>query len=217
MTVQADRMRSRRQHFAAPGGVHDRTVRLLAVVLPGLIGMLLAVMVLTPLAPRGEISFLLDRTKVAVVQDRLRVASAMYRGADKEGRNFSVTAGNAVQHSAREDVVQLRDVTARVLLKDGPAILTTQAGAYDFGRQFIKVPGVVNFESSDGYRMITEGASIDLNTRRLVSDGHVEGKLPTGTFSADRAVADLDERTVTLEGHARMRMDQGKMLMPGKP
>ncbi len=210
-------MRSRRQHFAAPGGVHDRTVRLLAVVLPGLIGMLLAVMVLTPLAPRGEISFLLDRTKVAVVQDRLRVASAMYRGADKEGRNFSVTAGNAVQHSAREDVVQLRDVTARVLLKDGPAILTTQAGAYDFGRQFIKVPGVVNFESSDGYRMITEGASIDLNTRRLVSDGHVEGKLPTGTFSADRAVADLDERTVTLEGHARMRMDQGKMLMPGKP
>jgi lipopolysaccharide export system protein LptC len=217
VTVQADRMRSRRQHFAAPGGVHDRTVRLLAVVLPGLIGMLLAVMVLTPLAPRGEISFLLDRTKVAVVQDRLRVASAMYRGADKEGRNFSVTAGNAVQHSAREDVVQLRDVTARVLLKDGPAILTTQAGAYDFGRQFIKVPGVVNFESSDGYRMITEGASIDLNTRRLVSDGHVEGKLPTGTFSADRAVADLDERTVTLEGHARMRMDQGKMLMPGKP
>ena len=210
-------MGSRRQHCAAPGGVQDRTVRLLAVVLPGLIGMLLAVMVLTPLAPRGEISFLLDRTKVAVVQDRLRVASAMYRGADKEGRNFSVTAGNAVQHSAREDVVQLRDVTARVLLKDGPAILTTQAGAYDFGRQFIKVPGVVNFESSDGYRMITEGASIDLNTRRLVSDGHVEGKLPTGTFSADRAVADLDERTVTLEGHARMRMDQGKMLMPGKP
>jgi lipopolysaccharide export system protein LptC len=121
-------------------------VRTLAVVLPGLIGALLAVMVLSPLAPRGEISFLLDRTKVAVVQDRLKVVSAMYRGADNKGRTFSVTAGNAVQHSAAQDVVQLKDVTARVMLKDGPAILTTQQGAYDYGRQFITVPGAVNFE-----------------------------------------------------------------------
>jgi lipopolysaccharide export system protein LptC len=88
MTIQAEQMRSRRRHKAAPGGRHDRTVRMLAVVLPGLIGALLAVMVLSPLAPRGEISFLLDRTKVAVVQDRLKVVSAMYRGADNKGRTF---------------------------------------------------------------------------------------------------------------------------------
>jgi lipopolysaccharide export system protein LptC len=217
MTLQADRIRSRRRLQAAPGGRHDRLVRLAAVVLPGLIGALLAVMVLSPLAPRGEISFLLDRTKVAVVQDRLRVVSAMYRGADNDGRTFSVTAGNAVQHSAAQDVVQLKDVTARVMLKDGPAILTTQQGAYDFGRQFIAVPGVVNFESSDGYRMITNGASIDLSSRKLVSDGHVEGRLPTGAFSADRIVADLDDRVVTLEGHAHMRMDQGKLSLPSRP
>ena len=217
MTIQADRIRQRRQHKAAPGGRHDRVVRTLAVVLPGLIGALLAVMVLSPLAPRGEISFLLDRTKVAVVQDRLKVVSAMYRGSDNKGRTFSVTAGNAVQHSAAQDVVQLKDVTARVMLKDGPAILTTQQGAYDFGRQFITVPGAVNFESSDGYRMIAEGASIDLTHRRLVSDGHVDGRLPTGTFSADRIVADLDDRVVTLEGHARMRMDQGKLPLPAQP
>jgi lipopolysaccharide export system protein LptC len=70
MTIQADRIRTRRQHKAAPGGTHDRIVRAMAVVLPGLIGVLLAVMVLTPMTPRGEISFLLDRNKVAVVQDR---------------------------------------------------------------------------------------------------------------------------------------------------
>lgn len=217
MTTQADRIRTRRQHKAAPGGTHDRIVRAMAVVLPGLIGVLLAVMVLTPMTPRGEISFLLDRNKVAVVQDRLRVMSAMYRGADDRGRTFSVTAGSGVQHSASQDVVQLKDVTARVMLKDGPAILTTQQGAYDFGRQFITVPGVVNFESSDGYRMVTNGASIDLSKRLLVSDGHVEGRLPTGVFSADRFVANLDDHTVTLEGNARMRMEQGKMTVPGKP
>ena len=216
MTQQADRMRSRRQLFAAPGGSHDRLVRLLAVVLPGAIGALLAVMILAPLSPRGEISFLLDRTKVAMVADRLRVVSAMYRGADDQGRNFSVTAGSAVQHSARESVVQMRDVTARVMLSDGPAILTTDAGAYDFGRQRIDVTGPVNFQSADGYRMVTQGASIDLNTRRMISDGRVEGRIPAGTFSADRIIADLEQRTVTLDGHARLRMEPGKMQMPGK-
>lgn len=216
MTLQADQMRSRRQLFAAPGGSHDRLVRVLAVVLPGGIGALLAIMLLAPLSPRGEISFLLDRNKVAMVQDRLRVVSAMYRGEDDQGRNFSVTAGNAVQHSARESVVQMQDVTARVMLSDGPAILTTDAGAYDFGRQVIDVRGPVNFESADGYRMVTQGANIDLNTRRMISQGRVEGRIPAGTFSGDRIIADLEQRTVTLDGHARLRMEPGKLKMPGK-
>ncbi len=214
MTLQADQMRTRRQLFAAPGGSHDRTVRWLSVLLPGLIGALLAVMVLTPLSPRGEISFLLDRNKVAMLADRLRVVSAMYRGQDDEGRNFSVTAGSAVQHSAKVDIVQMRDVTARVMLSNGPAILTTNAGGYDFGRQVIDVTGPVNFESADGYRMVTQGASIDMNRKAMVSNGRVEGRIPAGTFSADRIFADLDKRTVTLDGNARLRMEPGKMKMP---
>jgi lipopolysaccharide export system protein LptC len=216
MTEQADQIRSSRRLFAAPGGSHDRIVRFLASALPAAIGALLAVMILAPLSPRGEISFLLDRNKVAMLQDRLRVVSAMYRGEDDRGRNFSVTAGNAVQHSARESVVEMKDVTARVMLNDGPAILTTDAGDYDFGRQMIGVPGAVNFQSADGYRMVTQGASIDLNTRRMVSNGRVEGRIPAGTFSADRIIADLEQRTVTLDGHARLRMEPGKLQMPGK-
>lgn len=216
MTQQADDIRSHRREFAAPGGSHDKLVRFLAKALPGLIGALLAVMVLAPLSPRGEISFLLDRNKVAMLQDRLRVVSAMYRGEDDQGRNFSVTAGSAVQHSAHESVVRMQDVTARMMLNDGPAILTTEAGNYDFGRQVIGVPGAVNFQSADGYRMVTQGASIDLNTRRMISDGRVEGRIPAGTFSADRIIADLEQRTVTLDGHARLRMEPGKLQMPGK-
>lgn len=214
MTAQADRVRSRRQLFAAPGGSHDRLVRLAARGLPILIGALLAVMVLAPLSPRGEISFLLDRNKVAVVQDRLKVVSAMYRGQDDKGRNFSITAGNAVQHSARDDVVQMRDVTARVMLDSGPAILTADSGGYNFARQTIAVDGPVNFQTADGYRMVTEGSDIDIGAKRMISRGHVEGRIPAGTFSADRISADLEQRTVTLEGNARLRMEPGRMKMP---
>ncbi len=215
MTLRADQQRDQRQSYAAPGGSHDRVVRVLAWFLPGLIGILLAIMVLAPLTPRGEISFLLDRTKVAVVNDRLRATDAMYRGEDDRGRAFSVTAGSAVQHSAHEHLVEMRDVTARVLLADGPAVLMTQAGTYDFGRQTILVPGAVTMQAAQGYRMITQGASIDLDHRRLVSHGPVEGRIPTGTFRADRFVADLDTRDIRLEGHARLRMVPGKIILPG--
>jgi len=214
MTQMADRVRGRRQGFAAPGGFHDRMVRVLAVLLPALIGALLAVLVIAPFSPRGEISFLLDRNKVAMVTDRLRVVSAMYRGQDDAWRNFSVTAGSAVQHSAAKDEVEMRDITARVLLSSGPASLTTGSGIYDFARQMVDVPTPVNFETSDGYRMVTAGADIDIGKRRLVSQGRAEGRIPAGTFSADRIVAELDARTVMLDGHARLTMEPGKLQMP---
>lgn len=214
MTQQADTLRGRRQRFAAPGGFHDRMVRLVALGMPALIGALMAVLVIAPFSPRGEISFLLDRNKVAMVTDRLRVVSAMYRGQDDSGRNFSVTAGSAVQHSAAKDEVEMRDITARVMLTEGPASLTTAAGVYDFARQTIDVPTPVNFETSDGYRMVTGGADIDIGKRRLVSQGRAEGRIPAGTFSADRISADLEERTITLDGHARLTMEPGKLKMP---
>ena len=215
MTLRADQQRGRRQQFAAPGGSHDRTIRILSVLLPGMIGLLVAIMVTAPLTPRGEISFLLDRTKVAMVNDRLRALGAMYRGEDDRGRAFSVTAGSAVQHTARLQLVEMKDVTARMLLDDGPAEMVADTGTYDFGHQKITVPGPVNIQTADGYRMVTQGADIDLDHRQLVSHGAVTGRVPSGTFSGDHIIANLDTRDVQLDGHAKFRMVPGQTTLPG--
>ncbi len=216
MTLRADQMRDRRQLFAAPGGQHDRLVRVLSVLLPALIGALLAVMLFAPLSPRGEISFLLDRTKVAMVDDRMRALGALYRGEDDHGRGFSITAGTAVQHSAARQEIAMTDVTARMLLDDGPAIVVAQTGTYDFGRQDITAPGPVNIQTADGWRMITQGAGIDLNHRVMQSHGAVTGRIPTGTFSADHFYANLDTREIRLDGHMRLHMVPGKLNLPGE-
>jgi lipopolysaccharide export system protein LptC len=214
MTAQADLQRSQRQHFAAPGGFHDKLVRTLAVALPAAVGVLAAFMVLAPLSPRGEISFLLDRNKVAVVNDRLKVESAMYRGKDNSGRPFSITAGSAVQHSATTPVVELQDLVARLLLSQGPAALSAGSGKFVMDENRIEVFGPVVFAAADGYRMTAENVDIDVPARTMVSRGPVEGRVPAGTFSADRIHADLDARTVTLDGHARLHMTPGQMKMP---
>jgi lipopolysaccharide export system protein LptC len=214
MTVQADINRNRRQIFAAPGGFHDRLIRFLAVALPAGIGVIAAVMILSPLSPRGEISFLLDRNKVAVTHERLRVDNATYRGADSDGRAFSVSAGRAVQESARVPVVRMDNLVATIVLADGPAALTAQSGTYDFDTDRVAVAGPVNFTTTDGYRMVTSHVDIDLKGRQVTGSGGVSGAIPAGTFTADRIVANLAERTVTLDGHARLHMAPGKLRMP---
>lgn len=214
MTHQADMIRDKRRAFAAPGGSHDRLVRLLATVLPAAIGVIAAVMILSPLSPRGEISFMLDRNKVAVTGQRLRVDQATYRGSDNLGRPFSVSAGSAVQESARQPVVRMEQLAASILLSDGPAELSAPAGLYNFDTEQVSVGGPVRFAAADGYSMVTSNVAIAIPERRVTGSGGVSGAIPAGTFSADRIIADLDERTVTLDGHARLRMAPGKLRMP---
>lgn len=214
MSEQADIIRNDRRAIAAPGGSHDRLIHFLSRAIPGLIGMLVALMVITPLSPRGEISFLLDRNKVAIVEDRLRVENAMYRGEDNKSRPFSLTAGQAVQHSARVPVLEMRDLMARILLADGPATLSAGQGHYDIDDQRVTIDGPVRFSAADGYRMVARDVTIDFNTRRMEGKGKVDGAIPAGTFSADRIAADLGERMIRLDGHARLHMAPGKLRIP---
>lgn len=214
MSQQAEQIRDRRRAFAAPGGRLDRAVRVLAVALPAVMGAVLATMLIAPLSPRGEVSFILDRNKVDTADDRLRLDNAMYRGEDKRGRPFSLSAGEAVQASALVPEVRLQDLTARMLLSEGPAVLNAPSGRYDIEEQKVSVDGELRFAAADGYRMTARGVAIDLPDRSLQGTGGIAGTVPAGTFRADGMSADLDARTVTLEGDARLRMVPGQMRLP---
>jgi len=207
-------MRNRRRAFAAPGGFHDKLIRFLSRVLPAGVGAVAAVMILAPFSPRGEISFLLDRNKVAITAERLRVDKAMYRGQDDQGRPFSLTAGSAVQRSARETWVDMTDLVGRIMLSDGPAQLSARRGRYDIAAEQVGVDGPLDFRAADGYRLMASNVTVDLKTKRMVGAGGISGAIPAGTFTAGRIVADLNARTVALEGRARLRMEPGKLRMP---
>lgn len=213
-TNRAKELRSKRQHFAAPGGSHDKLVAFLARALPMGVGVVAALMIITPLSPRGEVSFLLDRTQVAVIDERLSVDNAMYRGRDDGGRPFSITAGEAVQRSSAEGKVRMQDLLAQILLEDGPARLSANGGVYDINEELVAVDGELRMRTADGYSMTASGVEFDLETRTMRGTGGVEGAVPAGTFSADSMRADIDARTFTLQGNARLRMVPGELRMP---
>ncbi|MHA6332167.1 LPS export ABC transporter periplasmic protein LptC [Qipengyuania sp. CAU 1752] len=210
-TQDAKELRQGRQAFAAPGGFHDRLVRFLGWSLPMAVGVVAALMVITPLSPRGEISFLLDRDKVAVIEERLRVDNALYRGTDNQGRPFSLTADEAVQQSSAEGIVRLRDVVARILLQDGPGQLTAEGGAYTIEKDMLEVDGPLRMSSANGYRFVAEGVAINLADKVVTGSGGVRGAIPAGTFSANQMRIDLAARTTTLIGNVKMRIIPGAM------
>lgn len=214
MTTQADIVRTRRKEIARPGSPLDRIVRALAIGLPALVGAVAAMMLITPLSPRGEVSFLLDRNKVATANDRLKIDNAMYRGEDSKGRPFSLSAGKAVQRQETVPIVNLHDVVARLLLPEGPAVLSALSGEYNIKTEKVSIPGVVQFNAADGYSMAARNVLVDLPARTLVSDGRVEGTVPAGSFYANSMRADLADRTLALIGDAHLTMTPGKMQMP---
>lgn len=202
--------RSALQQWAAPGGRHDRLIRIARTALPSIIGVLAAGLVFAPLATRSEVSFVLAKDTVAIARERMRVTAATYRGEDGKGQPFQLTAGSAVQATSRDPVVKLSDLTATILLKDGPASLHADTGRYDMDREIVSVIGPVIFTSTGGYRLQTRDVAVGLKTRKLASAGPVDGEMPLGSFSADRIMADLGARSVTLEGRARLHIVQGR-------
>ncbi|BCA60308.1 LPS export ABC transporter periplasmic protein LptC [Sphingomonas sp. HMP6] len=194
-----------RQIWAAPGSSHDRVIAVLRRVLPMAIGVLAAFVVVLPLYAGGDVSFLLDKNKVEVAKERLRVQSATYRGEDDKGQRFALSAGSAVQKSSAEPIVKLEQLSARIDLRDGPASIVADHGHYDMDKQQVAIDGPVRVDSSGGYRLETQNSTVDLKTKTLKSGGAVTGTVPQGTFSADQMNADLEEHIVTLDGNARLR------------
>jgi len=206
MSELARRIRSERQLWAAPGSQHDRVIGIAKIALPIGIGVLAAFLVMAPLTSGGDVSFVLDKKKVEVAKERLKIQSATYRGADAKGQPFQLTAGSAVQKSSAEPIVQLQDLAAEIKLPEGPAQLVAGQGRYDMDTDTVKIDGPIAFRAADGYTLDTADTTVDLKTKTLQSGGAVTGRVPQGTFSADSMSADLASHIVRLDGRARLRI-----------
>ncbi|MDR6144778.1 LPS export ABC transporter periplasmic protein LptC [Sphingomonas sp. NCPPB 2930] len=206
MSEIADRVRTQRQRWAAPGSRHDRFVTAARWILPSAIGVLTAFLVMAPIYSSSEVSFVLDKKKVEVARERMKIQAAQYRGVDDKGQPFSLDAGSAIQRSSAEPVVELNRLAAAIQLSDGPATVRANSGLYDMRTEQVKLDGPLNVQSQGGYNLQTQNATIDLQQRTLVSGGAVTGRMPQGNFSADKLRANLEDRTVRLEGNARLRI-----------
>ena len=209
MSELAERERLFKRGWAAPGGAHDHLIRFMKIALPAAIGVVLAFLAFAPLEEKQEVSFVLDKAKVEHAEERMRVEAAQYRGQDSRGRPFVLNARSALQQSSAVPIVDVRDMTAQILLDEGPAQLRALRARYDMETDKVAVAGPIVFTAADGYRLSTRDVNVDLRARTLASRGRVEGRMPLGHFSADRLEVDLPELRAVLSGRARLHIVQG--------
>ena len=208
MSDRAVLIRDQRRRWAVPGSSHDRLIQRARIVLPVSITALVVMLAIVPLTGGREISFVLDKNKVQVARERMRVTEALYRGQDSKGQAFEMRAGSAVQATSADPIVKLQQLNARIQLTDGPAVIVAPRGRYDMDTQRVAIDGPVTFRSQGGYTLDTHNVVVDLPSRTLASQAPVTGKMPIGTFAGDRMHGDLTTKTIVLQGHARLHITQ---------
>jgi lipopolysaccharide export system protein LptC len=209
MSEAASRERDVKQRWAVPGSAHDRLVRWSKILLPGAVGILIAVLMLAPLDKKGDVSFILDKKKVENAPERMRVEAARYTGTDNKGQLFVMTANRAIQRSSDVPLVDINGMFARLALTQGPLLIAANQGRYNIDTQRVAINGPVKVAGPDGYRLATRDVTVDLKGRKLSSAGPVAGQMRLGQFQAGQLKADLGERTVVLDGGARLKIVQG--------
>ena len=209
MSDLATKERATRQRWAIPGSTHDRLVRFTKIGLPAAVGVLVAVLALAPLDRHGDVSFILDKKKVENAPERMRVEQAKYVGTDNNGQQFDITAQRALQRSSDVPLVDIWGMFARLRLDRGPLLIAANQGQYNLDTQTVAINGPVKVAGPDGYRLATRDVMVDLKQRQLASAGPVAGQMRLGQFEAGQLKANLGDRTVVLDGGARLKIVQG--------
>ena len=209
MSEAAIKERAFKQHWAVPGSRHDRLIKFARIGLPSAVGVLVAFLALAPLDREGDVSFILDKNQVDNAPERMRVEEARYVGEDNKGQPFQIVAQRALQQTSDEPIVDIWGMMARLGLAQGPLSIAANKARYNLDAQKVMVQGPVRVSGPDGYQLSTSNVLVDLKNRNLESQDGVSGRMRLGEFSAGRLRADLGERTVVLDGGARLKIVQG--------
>ena len=196
-----------RQRAALPGGRHDAIVGVLKILLPAAALAVAAAILILPLTKVQEFSFLLDKDKVAVARERLRIDQAVYRGQTAKGEAFVISALGAVQRTSAVPIVELSQLKAELPGgSNGPARVAAPSGRYNLDTDLLTIGGPVAFDSAAGYSVDAPSVLVSLADRTVAADGKVTGTLPMGSFSANRLRADIEGKVLVLDGGAHLHI-----------
>lgn len=168
-----------------PGGLARRrlVIKLTKWLLPALALLLLSLIALWP-----EIGGLDDATRVAYQRvsgemDGATLTNARYRGVDKHGRPYTLTAATAQQDGP--DRINLTTVKADTTLASGTwLMLQAKNGVFWQHSNQLDLSHDVTLYRDDGTTVVTNSASIDLKNGAAAGSEQTHSEGPFGTLDA---------------------------------
>jgi lipopolysaccharide export system protein LptC len=197
---------------------HSRLVRILRVAVPASVVFGLIVVTLityfNPLRMLAKLPINIDNlvvsgTKVTMEQPRLS-------GFTSDARAYELTADTAAQDMTKPDIVELRNIRAKIEMQDKSSMeMTAIRGIYDAKGETLKLDNDIRLHSSSGYQGRLSEALIDIRKGNVVSEHPVEVKMLQGTLTANRL--DIVDSGEIVRFHGGVVMDMALNQPPKKP
>ena len=168
---------------------HSRLVHILRIAVPATVvtGLIIVTLItyFNPLRMLARLPINIDNlvvsgTKVTMEQPRLS-------GFTSDARAYELTADTAAQDMTKPDIVELRNIRAKVEMQDKSSMeMTAVTGIYDAKGETLKLDRDIRLSSSTGYQGRLSEALIDIRKGNVVSEHPVELKMLQGTLNANR-------------------------------
>jgi lipopolysaccharide export system protein LptC len=197
---------------------HSRLVRILRIAVPASVAVGVIIIALityfNPLRMLARLPINIDNlvvsgTKVTMEQPRLS-------GFTRDARAYELTADTAAQDMTKPDIVELRNIRAKVEMQDKSSMeMTAVTGIYDAKGETLKLDQNILLNSSTGYQGHLSEALVDICKGNVVSEHPVEVKLLQGTLNANRL--DIVDSGDVIRFHGGVIMDMMLNQPPSQP
>jgi lipopolysaccharide export system protein LptC len=167
---------------------HSRLVRFLRFSIPAVIMVIVGILLVAAFNPfKGITVFPIDISKVTFSGTKIVMELPRLTGYTTDSRPYEMIAHTATQDLTRPDILELKDIDAKVEMKDGQHVtIKSINGIYDTRGEVLKLNDHIVLTSSSGYEGHLAEATVNVASGSVVSESPVDVKLPNGTLSAHR-------------------------------
>lgn len=187
---------------------HSATVRVLKVAIPlGAAATLGFLVLVSTYKPFGSIPGL-TLGQLSLSGSKIAMESPRLTGFRKDNRPYEVTASAAYQDIRRPNVIELKEMRAKLAL-DGQgsvANFTSSGGVFDTSKEQLELPQPIRLWTAKGEEALLRSAFVDMKAGTMLSRDPV--KVTTPTMSLEAAAMQMSDngRTVSFTGRVRVQL-----------
>ena len=194
-------------------GLYSRVVAVLKVGLPLVAVGLLASLFLAQTDDRLGGNVVFSPGDVEALGSGLRIDNPTFTGTTEGGDRFRFTAELVEPDAAPPQRARITTLAGTLDLHNGPQVrVSARTGDFDIPTQRLDLSGEVVITTSDGYRMVTDKATIDLRAGAFVAGDEVVttgplGRITSGSLHVAPAAATGEARRFSFSGGVRVVYD----------
>jgi lipopolysaccharide export system protein LptC len=199
--------------MAAGPGLHSRIVAVLKVGLPLIALGLLAALFLSPGEQTIGDGVIFSEGDVEDFGNGLRITNPTFTGTTRGGDRFRFTAELIVPDAAPPERASITEPRGTLELAGGPVVtVAAETGELDLPSERIDLAGDVLIVTSDGYRMETDKATLDIRNGALIAGDQVLttgplGNIASGSLHVAPAAATGEARRFSFGNGVRLLYD----------